>query len=235
MRAKGTMVMLSLAVGLLGLTAASDASPIGVYVNDDFTTATVDPAEWITGGSGSVVGAVDGSILVITADAWIWSIDKVAPDAGQTVSAKADDLYTWEWNWGVETWGLLSEDENDSIYLRQTRLGAAGAYIQIMKDGVTHERKLANEGTNISGDYEIQWTPGRVVLLRNGGVMFDTDVDAPSSGSWEIPTDTMGLYAESSLNENHLEFGAMSLEVIPEPATMLLLGAGGLGLIRRKR
>lgn len=220
----------------LGVVAAASASPIGVYVNDDFTTATVDPAEWTYSGSGSVTGGqVDGSTVIVKGgsdggEEVLRSIDQVSPGAGQAVVAKGMGLNQSS-VWSYLYFGIAGE--NDAIVVHQwTADGDGWTKLLIKKDGVEQTKYLGNKWYSLAGDNEFAWTSDRITWSLNGEVRFDTATDG---GTWNIPTAPMGLLSAAGFNTNELSFGSQRLEVTPEPTTMLLLAAGALGVIRRKR
>jgi hypothetical protein len=225
------MCVLTVLVGWISLV---NGSTVGVYIDDHFNGPGLDGTEW--NSSGNV--AVDSSRVSLTDTsnnpAELSSKDAVFPAAGQTVKLTVNGFYTWEWS-QVEKFGLLGS--GDEIIIFQNRiggLGTTGIRVDITKDGVTASRKIWNEGTQLSGDFEIQWSPASVVITKGGTAVFNSLTDAPDSGSWAIPTDSMGYYGLAYLNSQNQSADRIAMEVVPEPATLAILGLGVLGFIRRR-
>jgi len=88
-------------------------------------------------------------------------------------------------------------------------------------------------------DWWVYWNTDKVAVLGNGGdILFRSDIDTTDSfgDSWAIPTVSMHLQAEVGENGG-MSFDDMELRgnIIPEPATLVLLGLGGIILRRGKR
>jgi hypothetical protein len=89
-----------------------------------------------------------------------------------------------------------------------------------------------------SGTWVIDWDTTKAVISHEGTVVVDTSVDMPyfnnyTGGIVVLPDDNLAPHFEVSGGGIAMVDG-MTWESIPEPATMLLLGLGGLFLRRRK-
>ena len=241
MKTGRVMKVVGVATVLFCISLQGIASPVGVYVNDDFSSPTLDSAVWTTHDYGGSYSTASGE-LKLTANYAVSSVPMVSPDAGQTVIASLTNLWTDQWNLS-QRWGIQNADATNSLLLFQDRVfGTQGIRMRITKDGVMQETMLST--SQIAGMYAIEWTQSSVILRNstNGGAdwttLFDSTVNTPDAGgTWDIPTVNMGIYAEAWLNSNELYMDGAKLEVIPEPATLCLLGLGAVfaGVRRNKR
>lgn len=219
-------------VGLaMFLVAASTvwASPIGVYFDDDFNGTTLDGNEWT---SNNNVWVSDSKVYVAASggQSLLTSKDTVSPDAGQTVILTAigvsiNDSWPQDMSFGI-----------DGVSVRITRYLSEGWGGHIVIGGQT--KKLWDYGSPTYWDsVVITWAQDQVTLSANGSLVFDSTATGPyGGGSWTIPTTVGAVFAETYINAETISADRLKLEVVPEPATMGLLIAGGLGmLLRRKR
>lgn len=236
----GRMVkVVGMATVLFCISLQGIASPVGVYVNDNFSSPTLDPAVWTTHDYGGSYSTATGE-LKLTANYAVSSVPMVSPDAGQTVTTSVTNLWTDQYNLS-QRWGLQNSDASNSILLFQDRLPETkGIRMRITKDSAMQETMLST--SQIAGLYAIEWEQGSVILRNStdGGAnwttLFDSSVNTPDGGgAWNIPTVDMGIYAEAWLNSNELYIDGAKLEVVPEPATLCLLGLGAVFVSARNR
>ena len=229
-------------VATLGLTAAATASPVGVYINDDFST-TLNTTIWSNYSSPATAVTVANSKLNgannPTGD-WVFanSPNAVHPDAGQTVVLSSSSMelggYPVSDNWG------LTDNGSNSINLRQFRTGLnpSDYYVgvQISTSLGVQYLTLSTQTYQITGGWDISWTPTQVKITNTIlGTVFDSTVQTldGSSNAWVLPTANMTPMVKAYYGG--FWFDNMKLEVIPEPASALLLGLALAGLWGRKR
>ncbi len=233
-------------VAALGLTAAATASPVGVYINDDFPGTTLNATTWSNYSSpATAVTVADGTLTGGYAGgdngAWVFANSPYAvhPEAGQTVVLSSTNLTFGAWasnNW----WGLGVGGNTTGICLRQ--LEASNVRVEIT--GSSGQQNLylsAPSGyltTQFVGAWSISWSPTQVkIVSANLGTVFDSTVQTldGAGNPWNLPTAELVPVAKAYYSG--FTFDNMTLEVtqIPEPASALLLGLALAGLGARKR
>jgi hypothetical protein len=222
-----TMKKLSVLIALLGWSGLALGSPIGVYVNDSFTAPTLDSAVWSSSGGVSIV-----SNQVKITSGWIQSKAMVSPTVGETVILSATEIWSTAYAYNTY-WGLSDASGNNYIILDEQ----SNWYVRMMNGGVSQVTADKVEwGDKLRYDWTISWSPNQVLIKQGTVVKFDSSVTGPSGGgNWNFPTVDMGIKAGALNNGNELYFGSLELEVVPEPASLALLGAAGLLLLRRRR
>lgn len=232
-------------VTALGLTTAATASPVGVYINDDFPGTTLNATTWSNYSSPSTALTVAGGTLTgagTGSPAWVYanSAYAVHPDAGQTVVLSSTNLSFGAYaqnNW----WGLGVGGNTSGVCLRQG--GSSGSpwlevRVEITGGSGQQNLDLAVSTDAITGAWSISWSPTQVKIISTSlGTVFDSTVQTTDSAghAWSLPTADLVPVAKSY--SSGFAFDNMKLEVtqIPEPASALLLGLALAGLWGRKR
>lgn len=221
----------------VGLTLAANASPVGVYINDDF--ATLDTAVWNTAYTTGTIYVESSYVYVKAASSETCLSSKTAltPNSeSQYVKATATNL------------GFNDQWPSDIMFGLSSNPGGAGeeAYLRIGKDvgwavnayvNGQHYAIQGLPGPSSIADFAIIWTPTKVQFMNGNTVWFDTSVNAPiGGGSWTIPSTAMKVYANTYVNSLTVSADAIKYEVVPEPAmaSLLLLGAATFALRRRR-
>jgi len=229
------MKKLSVMIALLGWSGLALGSPVGVYVNDSFTAPTLDSAVWNSSAAGVSIRTDIQQVKI--QGGWIQSKAMVSPTAGETVILSATEI--WNTDWSRNTyWGLSDASGSNYIILDEQ----SNWYVKMMNGGVSQVTSGQVEwGSDMRYAWTIAWSPTAVLIQKTtpatGTVtVFDSAVTGPAGGgSWNFPTVDMGIKAGALESSNELYFGSLTLEVVPEPASLALLGAAGLLLLRRRR
>jgi hypothetical protein len=100
-------------------------------------------------------------------------------------------------------------------------------------------------GTVIRGDFTLFGDLGDLITDTGDEAYFNTSSnDTVKVASWKVGSTNLGIgtYNASSTDTGDADFSALfgsaanlSIEVVPEPATMAILGLGGVGLLIRRR
>ena len=186
---------------------------------------------WNSSAAG--VSIITASTQVQINNGWIQSKAVVSPDLGKTVIVSGPGVWCSNWT-SNNSWGLSDATGNNRISLSES----SNWYVSITTSGVTQSCFVV-DGASMNYSWTINWSPTGVVISKTVGVtstvMFDSAVNAPNFGTtWNIPTVNMGIIAEAG-SGNYLFFDGLKMEVVPEPASLALLGAAGLLLLRRRR
>lgn len=225
-----TMKKLSVMIALLGWSGIALGSPVGVYVSDSFTAPTLDSAVWNSSVGGVSIRTDIQQVKI--QGGWIQSKAMVSPTVGETVILSATEIWNTDWSHNTY-WGLSDATDSNYIILDEQ----SNWYVKMMNGGVSQVTSGQVEwGSDMRYDWTISWSPTQVLIKQGATVKFDSSVTGPAGGgSWNFPTVDMGIKAGALESSNELYFGSLKLEVVPEPASLALLGAAGLLLLRRRR
>jgi len=201
-----------------------------VYVNDSFTGSTLDSSVWNSSAEGVSIRTDIQQVKM--QGGWIQSKAMVSPDFGQTVIVSATEI--WNSSYSSNTyWGLFDASGSNYIILDEQ----SNWYVRMMNGGVSQVTAGQVEwGDQMRGAWTISWSPTQVLIKQGATVKFDSAVTGPAGGgNWNFPTVDMGIKAGALDSSKELYFGSLTLEVVPEPASLALLALGALPLLRRRR
>lgn len=226
----------------LSLAAAVNASPVGVYINDDF--ATLDTAVWDTTyhtETGGNVYAAGSYVNVKAGSGWTSSLASktaLTPASEDYYVKMTTTMLGYNDPYGYDDlFGLSSNPggAGQDAYLRMVKYSSSNRGLYAYVNNQTY--KLAELGTYNNFDFTIIWTPSYVQFLKNDVLWFDTRTTTPiEGGSWTIPAIAMKAYAITYNNSETISADRIKFEVVPEPAmaSLAMLGAAAFGLRRRR-
>jgi len=218
---------------VLFLAAVAWASPVGVYIDDDFAGSALDTNVWNV-NDPSYISVSDSKLTLVSPGNWsncanVGSKVTVAPEAGQTVIMTVTGMESDEWS-ATPYCGLVGSGDNKIQLLRGDAGNGWGVYIDLGNENGTYRTKILDQ-SQMTGTYVISWSLDYVAIMRNGDEVFNSD--------WEGASDNIPSVA---LRADFLSWGgarlaadSAKLEVVPEPATMSLLVLGGLVAVLRSR
>ena len=217
-----TRRVLMAALILSASVLSSKAAPLGVCFNDEFNGDEVNESVWNTRGNIFVGehGAAPGSIKIDATSKILSQIDSqitVAPETGQTVELSFVGLSATAWGEGM-SWGLSNVEATDFILLQcpvgQSE-GSKELILILRKDGGEEQRFRIGRANETNGSWRIEWSIDRVVVLRDGNPVFDSNDGGTDTGeSWRIPTAPLSATASTYINDNAISIESISLGVI---------------------
>ncbi len=223
---------------VLSLVAVASASPVGIYFDDDFSGTALNPSTWNTYTVGGASVTVSNSNVYVAASsnmAQLTSVASVAPGTGQTVTLTGTNVGLSDaWPNEGMSWGFSGGPNLYWTKYGQPGGWTYGAYL----DMGGKSRWLWGYGSSSWSSIKFDWSADKVTVYQNGSLVFDssdlTNYAPYEGGSWTIPTSASNVQASTYVNGLTFSFDRLKLEVVPEPATIGLLGLGILGLIRKR-
>lgn len=228
------------AVVAMVLWVCASATMAGIIVQDDFNTGPLDTSKWYTVWNPSLnFISYRGSQGIEIRGGHLWSYASVAPQAGEKVVVTVTDFDGGDYNRG-HAWGLVS----DSSWLNTISIFIADdykIYAQIRANGgPTQMHVLWTDARHYEGPMTIEWTPTSIKITHGWWPAYSLDTTVQTTdmngNPWVIPTAAMKTVFAGGYNSAPLYVDSVKTElIVPEPATMILLGLGSLILLKRTR
>lgn len=226
-------------VVMAALLVCASAAMAGIIVQDDFNTGPLDTSKWYTVWNPTLnFISSRGSQGIEIRGGHVWSYASVAPQAGEKVVVTVTDFDGGDYNRG-HAWGLVSDGWLNFIII--TIADDYKIYAEIRANGgTTQKHVLWTDARHYEGPMTIEWTPTSV-KIRHGwwpAYSLDTTVQTTdmNGNPWVIPTAALKTAFVCGYNNMPLYVDSVSTElIVPEPATMILLGFGSLILLKRTR
>lgn len=226
MHANPIVWMLTLFLSIAGTAGA------GIIVSDDFSGTSLDTNKWTISYDGGTVTVADGQLKVQASDD---NLVQVRSKSTGTIWSTSESLVLSSTAMTMNDWGLGSTfGLSDASGLNQILIGTmweGARYFEarVIANGVTQTTYLS-QPANFSGAWTITWAADKITAQGPNGLTFDSSTFAlPALGT------QMAVVVSASYQSGHTSLSDVNLEVVPEPASLALLGAAGLLVVGRRR
>jgi len=228
MNANLSIWVLMLILGVAGTAGA------GIIVSDDFSGTSLDTNKWTISSAGGTVTVADGHLKVQASGD---NLVQVRSKSTGTIWSASESLVLSSTGMTMNDWGLGSTfGLSDASGLNQIKIGTmweGAKYFeaQVIANGVTQTTYLC-DAAYFSGAWTITWTADKITAQGPNGLTFDSStlgLARPALGT------QMAVLTSASYQSGYTQLNDVTLEVIPEPTSLALLGAAGLLLMRRRR
>lgn len=244
------IVVLMLVVGMVGIASAA--------VSDTFEDSTLGVLDGQDGGSGwnsAWYGSGSFNVLAETGNQYLSIGEAATKSINRDVIPFFDDVYSFSFdvrmNSRQDTWGTGTPSEiqlreasgADPVHLKfesseWIRLGNVwlvdyGAIADAGDASPSALKDLYADWVSIRVDMDEAAGTAKLYWEQNDGMMAFVGDGAMEAGTAGVAMDDIKIQTRAGGVGS--EFELNNLSIVPEPATLLLLGLGGLSLIRRKR
>jgi len=250
-----TMGVVVLGFGLMALPASGLSDGFDGDAGSAPDSSKWSVSTWDNNGGATTVEQDGASNVVITTGeppvtiAGMTAVDAVATDPGAGLFHRATFGYSSPGAAGHKYLGFKAGSGGvGAIRLGTTYGGSPNTFTLAVGNWEQPGEIFARWNTGISeeaaGDWVIEVYSGKALAYFKGNLVADTTTPEdsilgtlPSGYGWGdiVPQDPKITVFAEAVNGAVASFGLISLETVPEPTTLALLGIGGLMAARRKR